>query len=53
MSAFYVDFSGFIKIEDPDVTTLEEAKEYFWEKYNNSDFSKEDCWMVVESVEEE
>ena len=52
MSGFYVDFSGYLKIEDPNITTPKEAREYFWKKYRNSDFFKDFRILAIESIEE-
>ena len=53
MSGFYVDFSGYLKIEDPNITTPKEAREYFWKKYRNSDFFKDFRILAIEGIEEE
>lgn len=53
MSRFYVDFNGYLKIENPNVSTPKEAREYFWKKYRNSEFFKDFRILAIDGIEEE
>ena len=54
MSSFYVDFNGYFKIENPNVSTPKEARDYFWKKYENSDFFKKGFRVLaIDGIEEE
>ena len=45
-NGFFVDFKGYVKINDPNIKTREEAVKYFWENYKNDSFFKKAIFEI-------